>query len=216
MTTIEDNLIWAKDHQINSHSPARNLEKQLPSCSSEQSLFHSMLGGGGGKEGCGGRVTREWNITLLNLGHHTRALRKQADPRSRDLETDWIKVGGRNSVARQNYLWTKKLRSPAEDDNLHLNFEPVLSRLMGRQREGDENSCLGLAFNSLYYMFPFFEKDWGEELKIHSSSIYFSGCQSKGCCGRFRTEKRFFLSLYKVGLAVKATQLFGLQTRRSY
>lgn len=34
---------------------------------------------------------------------------------------------------RQNYLWTKKLVSAAEDDNLHLNFEPVLSRLMGAQ-----------------------------------------------------------------------------------
>lgn len=91
-------------------------------------LWHipSMLGGGGGDgegERGGGRVTPEWNITLLNLGHHTRALSKRADPWSRDLETERIKVGG-NSVARQNYLWTKKQASPAEDDNLHLDFEP--------------------------------------------------------------------------------------------
>lgn len=102
-------------HQLNSHSAAEKWEKQLTSCSSEQSvsalLWHipSMLVGGGGGEKGGGRVTREWNITLLNLGHHTRALNKRADPWSRDLETDHIK-SRRNSVARQNYLWTKSLR----------------------------------------------------------------------------------------------------------
>lgn len=88
----------------------------------------------------------------MNLGHHTGALSKQADPWSRDLDKS-----RRHGVARQNYLWTKKLVSAAEDDNLHLNFEPVLSRLMGAQREGDELSVQASCFVSymLPYMFHF-------------------------------------------------------------
>lgn len=74
-------------------------------------------------------------MTLLNLGHRTGALSERADPRSRDLDKS-----RRNGVARQNYHWTERLVSATEDDNLHLNFEPVLSRLTGPRREGDERS----------------------------------------------------------------------------
>lgn len=79
-------------------------------------------------------------MTLMNLGHHTRTLSKRADPWSRDLDKS-----RRNGVMRQNYLLAKKLVSAAEDDHLHLNFEPVLSRLMGTRALSQ-----GLAFNLLY------------------------------------------------------------------
>lgn len=87
-------------------------------------------------------------MTLMNLGHHTRTLSKRADPWSRDLDKS-----RRNGVMRQNYLLAKKLVSAAEDDHLHLNFEPVLSRLMGAQREGDEHSARAL--HLICYMFPY-------------------------------------------------------------
>lgn len=117
-------LLLIKTEPLNNHSAAENpnqnglyqlCSETFPPCWVVATVMEGERGGG--------RVTPEWNITLLNLGHHTRALSKRADPWSRDLETERIKVGG-NSVARQNYLWTKKQASPAEDDNLHLDFEP--------------------------------------------------------------------------------------------
>lgn len=45
----------------------------------------------------------------------------------------WIKVGGATSELS---LDKKNFISAVEDDNLHLNFDPVLSRLMGPHHEG--------------------------------------------------------------------------------
>ena len=86
----------------------------------------------------------------MNLGHHTRALSKRADPWSRDLETGWIKVGG---TASHDRIISGQKACVSEDDNLHLNFEPMLSRLMGPQREGDENSARAL--HLICYIFPY-------------------------------------------------------------
>lgn len=70
---------------------------------------------------------------------------ERADPRSRDLDRS------RRDATELTLGRKKKPACGAEDDNMHLNFEPVLSRLMGGRRAVE----WGLGIVAPAFIFPY-------------------------------------------------------------